>query len=43
MDMTIKLVGHTDVFASPHAIYDHFAIGIRYSVENTSEIKIIGN
>ena len=29
--MTIKLVCYTDVFASPHAIYDHFVIGIRYS------------
>ena len=41
--MTIKLVFHTDVFASPHAIHDHFVIGIRYSTGNTSEIKIIGN
>ena len=41
--MTIKLVCYTDVFASPHAIHDHFVIRIRYSAGNTSEIKIIGN
>ena len=41
--MTIKLVCYTDVFASPHAIHDHFVIGIRYSAGNTSKIKIIGN
>ena len=42
MDMTIKLVCYTNIFSSPHAIYDHFVIPIRYSAANTSEINIIG-